>query len=105
MLSREQRAKIFLPFDALNGFREALIEKEIESEEKKDFFDEACNVLQVEFNKIEIGSSIYVMYYSKKRYVSIKGIVTGIDYIKKKIRINDELNINICDICKIEVNC
>ena len=33
-ISKLDRAKQFLPFDALSGFREALKEKEIEYEEK-----------------------------------------------------------------------
>ena len=32
MLDREERARIFLPFDALSGLRQALKEKEIENE-------------------------------------------------------------------------
>ena len=34
MISKASRAKQFLPFDALVGFRDALREKEIEKEEK-----------------------------------------------------------------------
>ena len=40
MVSRESRARQFLPFDALNGFEEALREKEIEYEEKIELTDE-----------------------------------------------------------------
>ena len=36
MANRVARAKQFLPFDALKGLQEALREKEVEYEEKKD---------------------------------------------------------------------
>ena len=40
MASRADRAKQFLPFDALKGLQEALREKEIENEEKKELSEE-----------------------------------------------------------------
>ncbi len=39
-ISRADRAKQFLSFDALKGFSEALREKEIEYEEKKELSEE-----------------------------------------------------------------
>ena len=39
-MSRANRAKIFMPFDALKGLREALAEREQEAQEHiKDFYD------------------------------------------------------------------
>ena len=35
-MSREDRAKQFMPFDALKGLQEALREKEIEYEQRKE---------------------------------------------------------------------
>ena len=40
MGSRVDRAKQFLPFDALKGLQEALREKEIEYEEKRIFYQD-----------------------------------------------------------------
>lgn len=101
MESRENRAKQFLPFDALKGLKEALIEKEIEYEEKIELTEESYIELQNELNKIEYGSYVKIRYYRNKKYVDIEGVVTNIDYIKKKIQINETSNINICDIIKI----
>ena len=39
-MSRANRAKIFMPFDALKGLREALVEREQEAQDHiKDFHD------------------------------------------------------------------
>lgn len=39
-MSRANRAKIFMPFDALKGLREALAEREQEAQDHiKDFYD------------------------------------------------------------------
>ena len=99
--NRVARARQFLPFDALKGLQEALREKEIEYEVKKDLSEDCLNELNNKFNQIEKGSLIRIKYYKNGRYSEIKGIVTNIDYTKKKIQINKEYNINICDIVNI----
>ena len=102
MDNRGDRAKQFLPFDALKGFQEALREKEREFEEKRELSEESLKVLDEELNKIEIRSRVKIKYYKNRKYVNIDGIVTNIDFIKKKIKINEE-NINIGDIVEINV--
>ena len=101
MESRISRAKQFLPFDALKGLQEALREKEIEYEDKKDLSEEALRELNDVINKIENGSSVEIKFYKNRKYHKVKGIVTHIDFIKKKIQINENLNINISDIVDI----
>ena len=44
-VNRISRAKQFLPFDALKGLQEALKEKEIEYEERKELSEETLNDL------------------------------------------------------------
>ncbi len=101
VVNRIARAKQFLPFDALKGLQEALREKEIEYEEKKELSEETLAELNNVFNKIEKGSFVKIRYYRNGRYSEIKGIVTYIDYIKRKIQIDKIVNINICDIIDI----
>ena len=101
--NRIARAKQFLPFDALKGLQEALREKEIEYEEKKELSEDTLAELNNKFNQIEKGSFVKIRYYRNGRYSEIKGIVTYIDYIKRKIQIDKIENINICDIIDILV--
>ena len=100
-MARADRAKQFLPFDALKGLQEALREKEIEHEEKRELSEESLMELEKEFNKIEKGSQVKIKYYKNNKYIEITGEVTNIDYIKKKIQINKTENINMSDILKI----
>ena len=102
MASRVERAKQFLPFDALEGFKEALKEKEKQYEEKRELSEERLNELQNIFNKIEKESKIKIKYYKDSRYIERAGKITNIDYIKKKIQINKNEYINICDIINME---
>ena len=50
-MNRTSRAKQFLPFDALVGFQEALREKEIEHEEKKELTEESYEDLEIQLNR------------------------------------------------------
>jgi hypothetical protein len=101
VVNKVARAKQFLTFDALKGLQEALREKEIEYEEKKDLSEDTLNDLNNKFNQIDNGSFVKITFYKNGKYSEIKGRVTNIDYIKKKIQINKEYNINICDIVNI----
>ena len=101
--NRISRAKQFLPFDALSGLQEALRNKEIEHEEKRELSEETLSDLNNIFNRIERGSKIKIIYYKNYKYNEIEGIVTNIDFIKRKIQVNGNNNINIPDISYIEV--
>ena len=100
-MNKVARAKQCLPFDALKGLQEALREKEREYEEKKDLSEDTLNDLNNKFNQIDNGSLVKITFYKNGKYSEIKGRVTNIDYVKKKIQINKEYNINICDIVNI----
>ena len=101
MRSNVSRAKQFLPFDALKGFSEALREKEIEYEEKKELSEESLVELNDKFNQIEIGRSVRLRFYRNGKYIEVLGRVTNIDYIRKKIQIDNNININTSDIISI----
>ena len=101
--NRISRAKQFLPFDALKGLQEALREKEIEYEEKRELSEETLSELDNILNRIEIGDNVIIKYYKNRQYIEIKGIITKIDFIKKKIQINKEFNISVSDIANIDI--
>lgn len=102
-INRIARAKQFLPFDALKGLQEALKEKEIEYEERKELSEETLNDLDTILNRIEIGNIITIKYYKNRRYNEINGTVTKIDFLKKKIQLNKEIDVNIVDIVNISI--
>ena len=73
---------------------------------KKDYklriiSEDTLNELNNKFNQIDNGSFVKITFYKNGKYSEIKRRVTNIDYIKKKIQINKEYNINICDIVSI----
>jgi len=103
MVGRVDRAKLFMPFDALKGLDEILREKEKEVEQRKELKEESLMELQEELNKINIGSNVFIKYYKNNKYVEIVGPVTKINYNKKKIIINENTIINLCDIIELNV--
>lgn len=102
IMNRVSRAKQFLPFNALAGFSEALREKEYEYENKKELTEESYEELEIQLNRIEKGSKVKIRFYKNKKYVETIGIITAIDYIKKRIQLDGEKNIMVSNIVAIE---
>lgn len=107
MVSRVERAKQFLPFDALKGLQEALREREkqLEYVEKVELSDEEIEKLSEKLQMLEIGSWVRVKYYCNKMYKEICGNVKIVDSIKKKLIIaveNESLEIRFCNIFNIK---
>ena len=102
MLSRSDRARQFLPFDALNGFQAALREKEkiyvdrVELSEEKE--DELARKLMVVDNE----SIVEIVYYTNRQYLKLKGNVKKVEPIKRKITIN-ETSIKFMDILSLDI--
>lgn len=102
-MSRVDRAKLFIPFDALKDLQEILREKEKDVEERKELSEESLMELQEELNKVDKGSTVFIKYYKNNKYVDISGIITKINFAKKKIILNENISINICDIIKLKL--
>ncbi len=100
-ISRNDRARQFLPFDALNGFSDAIREKEIEYVEKKELSDEQIEEICNKINELEKDDAVEITYYKNKQYKEIVGNVQEINYEKKKIILYENININFSDIFKI----
>ena len=102
MVSRESRAKQFLPFDALNGFYDALKERETEYIDKAELSDEVKEHISNVLCSIEKKDIIKVRYYTPREYIDIVGIVEKVDPIKKKIVFINEVKIDFENIVNIK---
>lgn len=101
-MSNNNRAKIFMPFDALKGFKEAIKEKERIVVEKKEMTEDLYEELNLEFKKIKKGSIVKVIYYSKDEYIEYTGMVSEVNesaryikVVKEKISLDDILSIKV----------
>lgn len=78
-MSREERAKQFMPFGALKGYSEALAKKEKQILPRKELSEESLETLNRRLTKMEVGEKIYVLYYAGGEYRTRIGIFGGVD--------------------------
>ena len=96
------RAKLFLSYDALKGFKERIHEKEKIIVSKPVLSEDQLYELDWKIKQIKVEMMISVIYFDKDQYVYKKGIVTNVDLEYKKsitivdkcISINNIININ-----------
>lgn len=101
-ISRLDRARQFLPFDALKGFQEALKEKEIEYVEKRELSEDSIEQLSKEISLLLKGDMVKVKYYNNKQYRYIEGTIKKVDSVKKNIVFSDDSIIRFDDIVEID---
>lgn len=100
-ISRLDRARQFLPFDALKGFQEALKEKEIEYVEKRELSEDSIEQLSKEISLLLKGDMIKIKYYTNKQYKYIEGTIKKVDSVKKSIILLGDTTIRFDDIIEI----
>lgn len=100
---QSDRAKQFLPFDSLKGFKEMLLLAEKTKEKKKDLLEDECDILNQMLLKLKKNMNVTVGYYYNIEYIKTSGIIKKIDFIYRKIYLLDSI-INFDDIIYIEIN-
>lgn len=92
-MDRSNRAKQFMPFDALKGFREALREKEKIVVDKRELSEEQKEELDYKLRQIHKMDMITVEYFQEGEYVQTTGVVTRIDENSRVLKIvNKKIN-------------
>ena len=86
-MDRADRAKQFMPFDALKGFQEALREKERVRVSKRILSEEEREELNRELSRIGKMDMVEAEYFQDGEYVSVKGMVSGINQQEGWLRI------------------
>lgn len=99
-MSMSNRAKQFVPFDALKGFQEALRKKEKMPVPRKELAEEKAEELNEKLKKLTTGKMITVVYYNDGEYIQLTGIVVKIEKNKKYLQMA-EIIISIDDISDI----
>jgi hypothetical protein len=104
-MSEYDRCKQFMPFSALTGYKEAVIETERLTEKEIILDEEKKEILDIKLNKIIIklkeNPTITLTYFIKDnkktggKYKIITGKIKKIDLYKGTIQIeNEKININ-----------
>lgn len=84
-----KRAVQFTPFAALRGYYEEIRarEKRLEKVEKVELMEDAAELLQWELERLERGKPVEILYFSDGAYVSLRGLFSGIDPVRRKLKI------------------
>ena len=88
-----ERAKQFMPFSALKGLEEALTEKEKIVVPKIELSEDSAMELDRKMHALERGTITTVIYYNKKEYLKLTGIIAKIDEDNRILQIvNTKVN-------------
>ena len=91
-MTREQRAKQFMPFDAMKGLQEALRDREERHSrvERHGISEEEQEVLSNVLNRLSKGDKIRISYYCRFHDVEKSGTVTAINYAYRFLKVDEE---------------
>lgn len=78
-MSREDRAKQFMPFAALKGYEEALRRKEKITVPRMELSEEYKEELDRKLRQVKKNDMITVIYFHKNEYLKQTGMVSRID--------------------------
>lgn len=79
MSDRADRAKQFIPFDALKGFREALLEKERILADRTVLSEDMADHIDRMLRQISVGMTVSVVYFHNGEYQKKTGLVSRLD--------------------------
>lgn len=104
MMTREQRAKQFMPFDAMKGLQEALRDREERHTrvERHDISEEDQEANSIVLSKISNGTKVEINYYCHFHDVVRSGTVTGLSLAYRFLKMDEE-KIFFDDIYKITI--
>lgn len=86
-MSRQDRAKQFMPFAALKGYPEALKKKEKIIVPKAEFSEEYKEKLDQKLRQVKKNDIITAIYYHNGECVKVEGMVSRIDDTSRILKI------------------
>ncbi len=99
-MSKEDRAKQFMPFAALKGYSEALRKKEKIVVSKMELSEEYQEELDRKLHQVSKNDMITVIYYHQNEYLKLTGMVARIDETARILKIVN-IKINFDDLYDI----
>lgn len=86
-MSREERAKQFMPFAALKGYPDALRRKEKIVVPKRELSEEYQEELDRKLRQVRKNDMITVIYFCEHEYLKVTGMVSRIDETARVLKI------------------
>ena len=91
-MNKVDRAKQFLPFDALKGLHEELElrEEKMSRVPRHDLTEERMEELSAVLSQLYKGSQIQMTFYRTGHYYDLRGTVENVNIIYKYLQIGEE---------------
>lgn len=89
-MSKENRAKQFMPFAALKGHMEALKRREKIVVPRKELSESYQEELDWTLRQLQVKDVATVIYYHKGEYIRVTGMVSKIDRTARFLKIVDK---------------
>ena len=83
----QNRAQIYMSFDALKGFKEKIKEKQRIIVAPKELSEDDLDELDRKIKQLKTGMIIQVTYFDHEQYVLLKGMLSKISYEQKTLQI------------------
>lgn len=105
------RARQFLPFDALKGFKEAIKGRQKIKVEKPVLSEEMAIELSYKLNQVKKGMIVKIVHYDNEEYIETFGMVSEfsevfnyLKIVKKKILFENILDIQSDEIIEFTID-
>ena len=82
-----ERAKQFMPFAALHGYNDAILNKQFLPSKRVELTEEDALVLSKTVSELKKGDIVRAEYYSTDRYFVLEGAVSEINLPLRYIRV------------------
>ena len=91
-MRREDRAKQFLPFDAMKGLYEALKEREekVKKVERKELDEEETDALNAVLSVLKKGDRAEIVFFRSGKYFSLVGTIDGVERVGQYLTVGQE---------------
>lgn len=86
-MTREERAKQFMPFAALKGYEEALRRKEKIVVPRMELSEEYRELLDQKLRQVKKNDMITVVYFFQNEYLELTGMVSRLDKTARILQI------------------
>lgn len=89
MAGKADRAKLFMPFAALKGYYELILEQEERSEPRRELSEDDARILDEKLKRLDRGMYARIRYYCKTAYTDISGEISRCDLVFRYLVINE----------------
>lgn len=86
-MTREERAKQFMPFAALKGYPAALRKKEKIVVPKAELSEEQAGLLDRKLRCVEKNDMVSVIYFFREEYLKVTGMVSRMDQTARILKV------------------